>query len=64
MGDGDIHINIAIPGYDNPSLLERLNKLVWPFVMNWVKESKGSIGAEHGMGVVNPPYLNYTKSQE
>ena len=62
MGDGDIHINVAFPGYDNHDLLKRLNASVWPFVMNFVKTSKGSIGAEHGMGVVNPEYLNYTKS--
>ena len=37
MGDGDIHINIAIPGYDNPSLLERINASVWPFIMDWTK---------------------------
>ena len=53
MGDGDIHINLAFPGYDNHDLLKRLNDLVFPSVMDWVKSTNGSVGAEHGMGVIN-----------
>ena len=64
MGDGDIHVNIAIPGYDNPDLLQRLNTAVFPFLMDWIKQSKGSVGAEHGIGVIGSKYLNYTKSDE
>ena len=30
--------------------------------MDFVRERKGSVGAEHGMGVFNPPYLSYSKS--
>ena len=37
MADGDVHINIAIPGSSSPCLMKRLNKDVWPFVMDWVK---------------------------
>ena len=64
IADGDVHLNIAIPGFDKPDLMKRLNTNVWPFVMDWIKQSKGSVGAEHGMGVVNQPYLDHSKSPE
>ena len=32
--------------------------------MDWVKENNGSVGAEHGMGQYNQPYLGNSKSPE
>ena len=61
LGDGDIHINLVVPG-DDKELHERLNKLVQPSVMEWVRQSNGSVGAEHGVGVYNRPYLSFSKN--
>ena len=36
--------------------------LIDPFVMQYVKEKKGSISAEHGIGLEKVKYLNYSKS--
>ena len=63
MGDGDLHIDIAVPG-ENQELLDRANDLVLPKVMAWVRDNNGSVGAEHGVGVYNQPYLGNTKSPE
>ena len=63
MGDGDLHINLAVPG-ENQELLDRVNDLVQPKVMEWVKNNNGSVGAEHGMGQYNQPYLGNSKSLE
>ena len=32
--------------------------------MDYVREAKGSISAEHGVGVQKPGYLSYSKSPE
>ena len=37
IGDGDLHINVSLPGYENEDLMKRLNNLVYPFVMNFVR---------------------------
>ena len=35
----------------NKDLVERMNDIIDPFVMNFVKEAKGSVSAEHGIGL-------------
>jgi hypothetical protein len=45
-----LHLNISIPGYDNNDLQHKLSKVVEPFVMDFVKNVKGSVSAEHGIG--------------
>ena len=64
IADGDITINVAIPGYDNEDLLQRLNAKVFPFMMDFTRRSRGSIGGEGGVGVLMRDYLHYSKSQE
>ena len=64
MGDGDIHINVAVRGFENKELFERVSKVVHPFVMDYIRRGKGSIAAEHGIGGENQQYLSYSKSEE
>ena len=52
MGDGDLHINLAVPE-GNEEILDRVDSFVTPNVMEWVKKNNGSVGAEHGVGVYN-----------
>jgi FAD/FMN-containing dehydrogenase len=63
IGDGNLHLNISAPGYDSPDLQEKLTSLVEPFVMSFVRENKGSISAEHGIGQQKAGYLSYSKSK-
>lgn len=39
-------------------------KKIEPFVYEWTASHKGSISAEHGLGVMKAPYLHYSKSPE
>ena len=64
VGDGNLHLNCSIPGYDDHDLQERLNNLVDPFVMAFVRDHQGSVSAEHGIGLQKTKYLNYSKSPE
>ena len=64
MADGDISVNIAFPGYENHDLKDRLDKKLYPFMMDFIKQTKGSVGAEIGIGQMTKQYLPYSKSEE
>ena len=51
VGDGNLHLNVTCKGYEDKDLVDRMNDLIDPFVMNFVKEAKGSVSAEHGIGL-------------
>jgi len=59
LGDGNIHLNISAREYDD-QLLEKIE----PYVFEWVAKHKGSVSAEHGLGVMKPHALHYSKSAE
>jgi FAD/FMN-containing dehydrogenase len=63
IGDGNVHLNICIPGYDNHDLQDRLYQVVDSYVFEYVKRAKGSVSAEHGIGLQKVQYLNYSKSE-
>ena len=50
IGDGNLHLNISLPGYENKDLQHKLKSVIEPFVMSFVRDAKGSISAEHGIG--------------
>lgn len=57
-------MNVSLPGYENADLQERLNDLIDPFVMAFVRDHKGSVSAEHGVGLQKTKYLNYSKTED
>jgi len=59
-----LHLNCSIPGYENTDFAERLNEVVDRFVMEFVRDHKGSVSAEHGVGLQKAPYLSYSKSED
>lgn len=63
IGDGNLHLNVTIPGYDNPEFQDKLNNIVEPFVMNFVRHARGSVSAEHGVGFQKSGFLEYSKTQ-
>ena len=64
LGDGNLHINILKPEAwkreDFIKQCEKLNKLLFALV----RKHKGSISAEHGIGLLKKDYLPYSCSQE
>ena len=54
IGDGNLHLNIGVEGHQNHDLNRRLETLVHPFVMDYVRKAKGSVSAEHGIGLSKP----------
>jgi FAD/FMN-containing dehydrogenase len=59
IGDGNIHVNVHVPGAD-PQPKDEVNDLVYGLV----REMGGTVSAEHGIGVTKRKYLPYTRSPE
>jgi glycolate oxidase subunit GlcD len=64
VGDGNMHINILKPA-DLPrdQFLEKCSH-VNDLLFEVIKDLRGSISAEHGVGLVKKPYLTFTRSAE
>ena len=57
VGDGNIHINVHVPGADPQPKAE-----VEALVYGMVRDFGGTISAEHGIGTRKQKYLPYTRS--
>ncbi|CDW78252.1 d-lactate dehydrogenase mitochondrial precursor [Stylonychia lemnae] len=64
IGDGNLHLNCTIKGFDNKELLKELQKQLEPFVFDYINDKKGSISAEHGIGLQKVNYLPQSKQKE
>lgn len=56
MGDANVHLNVPVRRYD-----KQVEKLLEPFIYEWVQGKSGSISAEHGLGIAKKPYVGYSK---
>ncbi|XP_052196670.1 D-2-hydroxyglutarate dehydrogenase, mitochondrial isoform X2 [Diospyros lotus] len=59
LGDGNLHLNISLPEYDDTVLAK-----TEPFVYEWTSKHRGSISAEHGLGLMKANKIHYSKSPE
>ncbi|XP_034015920.1 D-2-hydroxyglutarate dehydrogenase, mitochondrial isoform X2 [Thalassophryne amazonica] len=59
VGDGNLHLNITSPAKD-PTLLAAIE----PFVFEWTTACRGSISAEHGLGLKKRNYIYYSKPKQ
>ncbi|KAI3451006.1 hypothetical protein Pfo_007671 [Paulownia fortunei] len=59
LGDGNLHLNISTRQYNN-SILSKIE----PFVYEWTSKQRGSISAEHGLGLMKANKIYYSKSAE
>ena len=58
LGDGNIHINIAVDEYT-----DALEQCLEPWIYEYIASLRGSISAEHGIGVMKPQFLHFAKGQ-
>ncbi|KAG4432489.1 hypothetical protein IFR05_012029 [Cadophora sp. M221] len=58
MGDSNLHLNVAVRRYD-----KRVEKVLEPFVYEWIAKRNGSISAEHGLGLAKKNYIGYSRSE-
>jgi (R)-2-hydroxyglutarate---pyruvate transhydrogenase len=57
MGDSNLHLNVATRRYD-----KKVEKVLEPFVYEWISKRSGSISAEHGLGLAKKNYIGYSRS--
>lgn len=57
LGDGNLHLNVSASQYDDNILAE-----IEPFVYEWTSRHRGSISAEHGLGLMKAEKIYYSKS--
>ena len=60
VGDGNVHLNIALA--EGESYTTEIGEKISQFVFSRVKEARGSISAEHGIGRDKVHALGYSKS--
>ncbi len=64
IGDGNLHLNILKPEGMAREAFAQACETVNSLVFELVKTYRGSISAEHGVGRLKQPYLNYSRSTE
>ncbi|XP_025408574.1 D-2-hydroxyglutarate dehydrogenase, mitochondrial-like isoform X2 [Sipha flava] len=57
LGDGNLHLNVATNEHS-----DKIVSAIEPYVYEWTTKCKGSISAEHGIGLLKTKYLKYSKS--
>ncbi|MCS6898401.1 MAG: FAD-binding oxidoreductase [Myxococcales bacterium] len=64
IGDGNLHINVMKPeGMERTEFLARTSEADRD-LFELVRAHRGSISAEHGIGLLKRPYLGYSRSPE
>ena len=58
MGDSNLHLNVATRRFD-----KEVEKTLEPFVYEWIAKRKGSISAEHGLGLAKKAFVGYSRSE-
>ncbi|XP_031260778.1 D-2-hydroxyglutarate dehydrogenase, mitochondrial isoform X1 [Pistacia vera] len=59
LGDGNLHLNISAPQYNDAIFAQ-----IEPYVYEWTSKHRGSISAEHGLGLMKANKIFYSKSPE
>ncbi|PGH15609.1 hypothetical protein AJ80_05473 [Polytolypa hystricis UAMH7299] len=58
MGDANLHLNVSVRQYS-----KEVEKVIEPWVYEWIQKRNGSISAEHGLGLAKKEFIGYSKSE-
>ncbi|PPJ61192.1 hypothetical protein CBER1_10753 [Cercospora berteroae] len=58
MGDSNLHLNVCTRRYD-----KEVEKVLEPWVFEWIQQRNGSISAEHGLGLAKKEAIGYSRSE-
>jgi FAD/FMN-containing dehydrogenase len=59
IGDSNLHVTIVSDTHS-----QELMELIEPFIFDWTAKHRGSISAEHGLGMLKAQYIYHSKSRE
>ncbi|KAJ5908659.1 FAD-binding type 2 [Penicillium taxi] len=57
MGDSNLHLNVSVRQYN-----KEVEKAIEPWVYEWIQKKKGSISAEHGLGLAKREFIGYSQN--
>ncbi|GFR77757.1 D-2-hydroxyglutarate dehydrogenase, mitochondrial [Elysia marginata] len=57
VGDGNLHLNVTTAKYCPATMA-----LIEPFIYDWVAQHRGSISAEHGLGLKKRQFIYHSKT--
>jgi FAD/FMN-containing dehydrogenase len=63
IGDGNLHVNVMKPEELSKDEFLKRTKSLDPEMFALVKKHRGSISAEHGIGLLKKDYLGYSRSE-
>ena len=58
VGDGNLHLNVSVPRPD-----DAIRDAIEPFIYEWTRAVRGSVSAEHGLGLMKAAAVGYSKSR-
>eukprot|EP00948_MAST-09A_sp_MAST-9A-sp1_P002455 g2455.t1 len=64
LGDGNLHLNITQVHDTNRKVDPHVKDVIEPYVYEFIRESRGSVSAEHGLGQQKRNCIHYSKSSE
>lgn len=64
IGDGNVHLNILKPDDMDKEVFFKQCHRVSQWVFEIVQKYRGSVSAEHGVGLIKKDYLTYSRSPE
>lgn len=63
IGDGNLHVNVMKPeGLSREAFFQKTSEADH-VIFSLVRQHRGSISAEHGVGLLKKPYLGYTRGE-
>lgn len=57
LGDANLHLNVAARQYS-----KEIEAVLEPWVYEWIAARRGSISAEHGLGLTKKAFIGFSKS--
>jgi FAD/FMN-containing dehydrogenase len=64
IGDYNLHLNVCYNKFVKDETYYELEKIMEPFIYDYLVKYRGSISAEHGIGVHKSQYLDRTQTKE
>ena len=64
IGDGNLHINLLMPENGNKEEFWKVSEELDQELFALVQKFRGSISAEHGVGLLKKPFLHFSKSED
>ncbi|KAJ3374342.1 hypothetical protein GGF31_007862 [Allomyces arbusculus] len=64
VGDGNLHLNVSAQKDADGGGARAVSAALEPFIYELVASHNGSISAEHGVGIMKPKHLHYSKDAE